>query len=471
MRAPSLRWQVAALVAASVAAAQALAFGVLLLWPPPEPPRMGVRQVLDALEASDAAVTAAGLRREVVDEPPPFRADAGMGITRLIRAGLAEELGQPVEAVRVAPIKGTNVPAPLPRPIAGTTTTTIVIPTAPSRSVFARPGSATPGVMVTPGTLLRSLPAALPPFEAAVRRPDGRWTVVGPREPLISPWRARVLLAFGAGALLLAPLGWWSARRLTRPVRLFAEAADRLGLDPGAPPLPVAGPAEVRDAAQAFNRMQDRLQAYMDGRTAMVAAIAHDLRTPLTSLRIRTETAPERDRMAADIARMEAMIAQVLAFVRGETVREARERLDLAMLAAACMREEVEGGAVVRWTGGDGLWIEGEPLNLRRAMHNLIQNAVAYAGSASVRVAREGRWAVVSVSDKGPGLPEAELERVFEPFARGEPSRSRATGGVGLGLASARSIARAHGGEVTLHNRAAGGLEARLSVPIALFPD
>jgi signal transduction histidine kinase len=154
--------------------------------------------------------------------------------------------------------------------------------------------------------LIRTIPLA--PFETAVRSADGRWMLIRPREPLWSPGRLRLLLAFGLSAVLLAPLAWWSARRLTRPVQLFAEAAERLGLDPGAPSLKVEGPLEVRTAAASFNLMQERLREYIRGRTAMVAAIAHDLRTPLTGLRLRAESAPdpERARMAADIARMEA---------------------------------------------------------------------------------------------------------------------------------------------------------------------
>lgn len=466
MRGLSLRWQVAALVAASVAAAQAIAFGVLLLWPPPEPPRMGVAQVLSALAASEADVRAAGLKREVMEEPPSAVGD-GRGFTRVIALSLAEALGRPPDEVRVIALDGSDA-APAVLPGAGGATTSVTVRSS------SRTGGRTPGVspalmrVTTPTALLRVLPPAFPPFRAAVLRPDGRWTVVGPRAPLVSPWQARVLLAFGAGALLLAPLAWWSARRLTRPVSLFAEAADRLGLDPGAPPVAVEGPAEVRGAARAFNRMQARLRAHVDGRTAMVAAIAHDLRTPLTGLRLRAETAPpvERRRMAQDIARMEAMIVQVLAFVRGEQVREPREPLDLVALAAECVRAAAELGQPASLAAAEPLWVEGEPVNLRRALGNLLDNAVGYGGGGRVSVRRRNDRALVVVEDDGPGLAEEDLDGVFEPFARGEPSRSRATGGVGLGLASARTIARAHGGDVVLRNRPSGGLDAELILPL-----
>lgn len=463
-------WRVGALVAASVAAAQAAAFGVLLLWPPPEPPRMGVGQVIEAFDASESDLRAAGLRREVVDRPP-FATGAGPGLTRLIASSLAEGLGRPADAVRVGLVEAADPQG---------TTVLPAVRNAPSFTIRSRQGAATPfaiapggarGItVVTPGALLRSLPPALPPFEAAVRRPDGRWTVIGLRKPLVSPWRLRVLLAFATATLLLAPVGWWSARRLTRPVRLFADAADRLGLDPDAPPVPVEGPAEVRIAAASFNRMQDRLRRYLEARTAMMAAIAHDLRTPLTSLRLRAETAPEaeRARMASDVARMESMIAQMLAFVRGEQVRDARERFDLRRLAAECVAETVEHGGRAELAPGEPTPVEGERLNLRRAVSNLLDNASAYGGGGTVVVRAEAGAVVLRVLDDGPGLPDAELERVLEPFARLEPSRSRETGGVGLGLASARAIVRSHGGSLRLSNRPEGGLQAEIRLPVSV---
>ena len=463
MRGLSLRWRVAGLVAASVAVAQALAFGVLLLWPPPEPPRMGVQSVLAAFGATEASLRAAGLERRISAAPP--RGARG-GLQQLIALSIAGGLNRRPEDVRVALLGGADASGVfLPGPRSGATTVVVRRPSA------AAPGPAIATALMqvsTPATLLRALPPTLPPFRAAVLRPDGRWTVVGPREPLVSPWRLRVLAAFAAGALLLAPLAWWSARRLTRPVSLFAEAADRLGLDPGAPALPVEGPAEVRLAAASFNRMQDRLRAYVDGRTAMLAAIAHDLRTPLTGLRLRAETAPprERERMAADIARMEAMIAQVLAFVRGEQVREPREPIDLAELAAACVRDFAEQGAEVVLDGREPLPLQGEPLNLRRALNNLLDNALSYGARARVSACRSGPDALVTVADDGPGLPEASLEAVFEPFARLESSRSRATGGVGLGLPTARGIVRAHGGDIRLVNGVDGGLRAEVRIPL-----
>ena len=204
-------------------------------------------------------------------------------------------------------------------------------------------------------------------------------------------------------------------------------------------------------------------------RTQTIAAIAHDLRTPLTRLRFRAEQAPDavRDRMAADIEEMDALIVQAMAFVRGETTPERREPLDLDALAADCADGFAETGAAVSFEGGRALPVEGDAASLRRALTNLVSNAIKFGGAARVKAfARDGR-AIVEVEDDGPGIDKDELEAVFEPFHRGERSRNRETGGAGLGLTVARQAARAHGGDVILTSRDGGGLTARLDLPIA----
>jgi len=307
------------------------------------------------------------------------------------------------------------------------------------------------------------------PFSASVLQPDGRWATVEPPRGLLSPWQRRVLLALAISMLLLAPLVWFMARRLTRPIRVFAEAAERLGADPDAAPLTPSGPSEVRTAIHAFNDMQASLRDHMRRRTQTVAAIAHDLRTPLTRLRFRAEQAPEavRDRMAADIEEMDALIAQAMAYVRGEAAPERRETFDLAALAEDCAGGFSETGADVTFSNGAVLRVDADPAALRRALANLIVNALQYGGAARVTALSEDGRAVITVEDDGPGLDEGELEAVFEPFYRAELSRSRETGGAGLGLTVARQAARAFGGDVTLINRNQGGLRARLTLPLA----
>jgi signal transduction histidine kinase len=216
--------------------------------------------------------------------------------------------------------------------------------------------------------------------------------------------------------------------------------------------------------------MQSRLRAFVDDRTRMLAAISHDLRTPLTRLRLRAEAIPEADeraRACADIDEMERMVAETLSFARADALEARPERFDLAALVQSLVDDRSDLGADIAFDGPDTLAVEGRPGALRRAIANLMDNALAHGTRARARLsAADGRVDFV-VEDDGPGLPEDQLERVFAPFYRVETSRSRDTGGVGLGLAVARDVARAHGGEVMLANMPGGGLRATLSLPAA----
>ncbi|ATQ42713.1 ATP-binding protein [Caulobacter mirabilis] len=307
------------------------------------------------------------------------------------------------------------------------------------------------------------------PFRVGVRQPDGRWLVAEPNPGFrLESWQGRILLTLLLSALAVAPLAWLFARRLAAPISAFAKAAERLGRDPRAPPLEIEGSREIAAAAEAFNQMQERLSRYVEDRTAMVGAIAHDLRTPLTRLRFRIEAVPDdiRAKLAADIDQMDAMIAAALGFVRDATRAGARERLELSSLVESVLDEAAETGADATALPSEKLVVDGDPLSLRRLVANLVENAVKYGARARGRVFAEGGCAVIEIEDDGPGVPPAEMERVFEPFYRREPSRSRETGGAGLGLAVVRSIARAHGGDVVLLNRRGGGLTARVSLPL-----
>jgi signal transduction histidine kinase len=268
--------------------------------------------------------------------------------------------------------------------------------------------------------------------------------------------------------LCVSPIAYLFARRMAAPIALFAAAAERLGRDPGAPPLAIGGPAEIAVAVRAFNGMQERLARYVEDRTAMIGAVAHDLRTPLTRLRFRLEAAPEdvRVKMAADIAEMEAMISGTLAFVRDATQPACRARLELSSLLESLADEMSETGLPVTVDQSDKVVIDGDPVALRRLFNNLLENAVKFGCEAHVRVYPEPGLAVVEIDDNGPGLPDSALEKVFEPFHRHESSRSRKTGGIGLGLAVVRTIARAHGGDAVLMNRSRGGMTARVQLPV-----
>jgi two-component system OmpR family sensor kinase len=306
-------------------------------------------------------------------------------------------------------------------------------------------------------------------FELGVRQTNGHWVVVTPKPAFrFDNWQQRVLLILVLSMLAVAPLAWLFARRLAEPITAFANAAERLGRDPRATPLELTGSTEVVAAANAFNMMQERLRRYVEDRTAMIGAIAHDLRTPLTRMRFRIEATPDdvRAKLSSDIDQMEAMISAALAFVRDTTRPAERTKLELASLLESVVDEAAETGGKATVERAEKIVIEGDPIALKRLVANLVDNALKYGCVARGRVFAEGDMAIIEIDDDGPGIPLAELERVFEPFFRGEPSRNRETGGIGLGLAVVRSLARAHGGDVTLINRPEGGLRACVRLPI-----
>jgi signal transduction histidine kinase len=301
----------------------------------------------------------------------------------------------------------------------------------------------------------------------AVRRTDGRWTIVSDPSPILGVGLS-FLLWLAVSALVLAALAWLFTRRLVAPIRAFADAAEAAGRgDPDAT-FPVAGPREVRKAAVALAEMQRRIAEAVEERTRLIAAVAHDLRTPLTRLRFRAEHAPpeHRERMIGDIERMDAMIGGVLAFARGEE-RLNRRRLDLAALVESTVDDLVQTGAPVTLLEAAPVELVGDPLALRRLVANLLDNAVKYGGGATCRLRREGEDALLLVEDEGPGIAEDALERMFTPFERGDAARDPSTGGVGLGLALARGIARAHGGDVWLSRRTPAGMCAHVRIPAA----
>lgn len=308
-------------------------------------------------------------------------------------------------------------------------------------------------------------------FRIGVRESDGRWLTVQPHGMFgIDPWQARLLLVSAMAALAVSPLAWAFSRRLAAPITQLAAGAERLGRDPGAPPLDITGSAEIVAAVSAFNRMQDRLKRYVDDRTGMMGAIAHDLRTPLTRMRFRIEGVPEelRVKLEADVDQMEAMVASTLGFVRDVNVPHGRLKLEMASLVETVMDEAALTGANAAVERADRVVVDGDPLALKRLVANLVDNALKYGLNAHARVFSEGGMAVIEVDDDGPGMPEADIERVFEPFHRLETSRSRETGGIGLGLAVVRAVARSHGGDVVLRNLARGGLSARVTLPLAV---
>lgn len=304
----------------------------------------------------------------------------------------------------------------------------------------------------------------------SVQLNDGSWLTFSSGDPLDGPLRLlRFALWMGAIALVIALLSVWAARRVTSPLARFAGAAERLSIDGEAPPLPEDGPRELRMATRAFNGMQARLTRFVTDRTQMLAAISHDLRTPLTRLRLRVEMVddPEMQRkMRADLDEMEAMIKATMLFARDDAKSEPRGPLDLADLLQSLCDDRVDAGHEACYEGPAHATVEGRPVALRRALANLMDNAIAYGSRFTVRLVMEAHQARIHIDDQGPGIPEAEFEKVFAPFYRLERSRSRDTGGVGLGLPTSRSILRGHGGDIVFTNRPEGGLRATVTLPV-----
>ena len=281
-------------------------------------------------------------------------------------------------------------------------------------------------------------------------------------------WPYRLLLILLVLLVSVGVLAALAVRGLTRPLALLAKAAVELGRDIQRPPLPERGPLEVRRAARAFNTMQTRLARYIQDRSRVLTAVSHDLKTPLTRLRLRAELLEEpglREKFQADLDDMEAMVQATLDYMRGIEVREPLVAVDIDALLESLQEDAGAPGGEVGIRGKVQAPFQGRPLVLKRCLTNLLDNALHYGKRALIQVEDSADCLRLVIADAGPGIPEAELEKVFEPFYRLEGSRSKNTGGTGLGLGIARNIARAHGGELTLRNGAQGGLEAVLELP------
>jgi signal transduction histidine kinase len=266
----------------------------------------------------------------------------------------------------------------------------------------------------------------------------------------------------------IAALAYVVARMTTRPLKRLAQAATDLGNDINHPPLGLDGATEIRQASAAFNAMQARIRQYIFQRTQMLAAITHDLQTPLTRMRLRLEKVEDaelRQRLIEDLSAMQAMVREGLELARSTDTTESMQRLDLDSLLDSVSCDATDAGQPVEVRGSSGMSLMGRPMALRRCLVNLIDNAVKYGQQARVLVEGGKGTARIRIRDAGPGIPEQELARVFDPFYRVETSRSRESGGTGLGLTIARNIAEQHGGSIQLSNRPEGGLEVTLVLP------
>jgi two-component system OmpR family sensor kinase len=429
------------LLVGSLLLVQLISIVLIITLPPPRPFFVGMSE-LSAVLAGTPAPPANRHRLDpdamtVHEAGAPPAAEPGMIEVDALTAELAARIGRPSQQLRLyfRPDRGSWLPY-RPR---GTD------------AVMRRRGDA----IFTDAVL------------AALDTGSGWRVVRTPDRPLVSDWQWRWILWFGLSLLLMLSLAWVFARRLSRPIRNFANAADRIGRDAAAPPVPLEGPVELRVAAQALNGMQARIAEYVRERTAMVAAIAHDLRTPLARIAFRIEGAPEaiREPVHADIREMTAMVTTTLEYARGTSQHAEKVPVDVGALLGEIAAVARDMGQSVTVDADVGCEVAGDVVALRRLFQNLVDNATTFGGTAQIEARREGSNVRVDVADRGPGLPEDMLERVFEPFSRNDPSRNRATGGVGLGLTIARGIARDFGGSVTLANRQGGGLVATVRLP------
>ena len=304
----------------------------------------------------------------------------------------------------------------------------------------------------------------------SVRLRDGDELVLSvlPPRSATSPQRTDYTWTISIFLASVAFLAYLVARMTTRPLKQLAQAAKDLGNDINHPPLDLTGADEIRQASAAFNAMQARIRQYIFQRTQMLAAITHDLQTPLTRMRLRLEKVSEpelQERLIGDLSAMQAMVREGLDLARSMDTTEAMQMLDLDSLLDSVVADAAESCQRVTLSGHAGMALLGRPMDLRRCLVNLVDNAVKYGHAAKVSVDRINGAARIRIRDTGPGIPGAELGRVFDPFYRVETSRSRESGGTGLGLTIARNIAEQHGGSITLANHPEGGLEATLMLP------
>lgn len=452
----TIRAQVMLLSLAAVAAAQAISFLVIVLTPAPALPRMTVAAVRDAALRPESA-RRVGLTRRVLPSAP-FAANDGSN--ELIPQALALGLGIAEDRVLVRSLivrsdKGTSSGRPF---------VFVTAPSAPEVQITTLgtgPPRASPSFLQA---LLRS-DFGFPAFEAAVRQPDGAWLVIAPSTSIVSDWRFRLSVSLLLGLVAVVPLAGVASRRLTRPLRALASAA-RVSSLGGRPDYPQGGPPEIAHISQVLGAMHRRLADQYRGRMRMLVAIAHDLRTPLSALRLRIESAPAgaREQQGALIGRMDMMIGEILDYAASFRPEPAAS-FDLVDHVRRLLPMADERGRSIGFDAPAEVLVELPSGKVGRAVVNLIDNAVRYAESIEVVIRSTGRTATIDVRDRGPGIPEADLTRVLEPFERGEISRNRKTGGMGLGMSIAEALASEMDGRLQIANRADGGLVCTLTLP------
>ena len=405
---------------------------------------VGIVQLLDALPSGErrrllpvlgGPQTRIGLADAPLEEPSDDHRSAG---AELVYRQLRQRLGQDVE-IRVA--------------LAG----------------FVMGGHPMMG-MGGPAAAMRNGEHAMAShYVVQARLRDGTWVWFERRiPPELFDWPLQMLITLGILLVGVTSLSLVAVRWIVRPLGDLRRAADALGKDIHRPPLPETGPVEVAETSRAFNTMQRRIGRFVEDRARTLTAVSHDLKTPLTRLRLRADLLDDEElgeKIRRDIDDMQTMVEATLDFMRGTESREEARPLDLMALLESLRDDANEGGERVRLRGQIKRSYPGRPLALKRCVGNLLDNALRYGGQAEIAVRDSDQAVTLTIADRGPGIAPDAMDKVFEPFFRLEGSRGRDSGGTGLGLGIARNIARAHGGDLVLKNRDGGGLIAQITLP------
>jgi signal transduction histidine kinase len=393
-------------------------------------------------------------------EPAAFEKRLGTGkpsFLNRIKATLSDALGTRAQALRV--MLGPGGP---PRP-------------PPRHNIVFRPPEIEQHLAA--GALKESEPEIAIPgrFRIEIQGPDGTWLTMTPRvESRMSRLWHWPLLPLIGGTMGIVVLSLLTARRILAPLGLLVHAAERLGTQREPVPVSTTGLGEFTAIADAFNAMQSRLKRFVDERTQMLAAVSHDLRTSLTRLELAADELPIGDQKSAitrELGEMEAMIAATLTFASEDAKAERSRVTDIATLLITLCDDQSDRGNAAHYAGPDHAGLLCQPLAMKRALTNVIDNAIKYGGMARVSLAMTNTAAIIEVRDEGPGISPEKMEEVFVPFRRLESSRSRATGGVGLGLTIARDVVHAHGGTIALGNGDPTGLIVTLTLPLPSVRD
>ena len=326
-----------------------------------------------------------------------------------------------------------------------------------------RAGSLPPGIVND-----RSRPIA--PYMLAVQLHDGSWLVFSVMKRTWGlPWADRWAIWLGLLAVSITIVTVFAARQFSRPIEQLAAAVRQFALNPRAPPISETGPRELQQVIKTFNAMQAQIQKFVAYRTMMLAAMSHDLRTPLTRMRLRGEFIEDQEQQARlfrDVDEMQNMVDEALAFFRDDATAEETTSFDLPHVLLTIANDYADQDVNIGYSGPAHAVYRGRPLTLKRAFTNLIDNAAKYGEAPEIELTCEEAALVVAIRDGGPGIPADALDDVFRPYYRVDKSRNRTTGGVGLGLTVAQAIVQGHGGEITLKNRPQGGLEALIVLPL-----